>query len=70
MTENGQWQKSRKDASTSQSDVFFVVMDALVHVLVNEILIPHCHLNGDCQEPDDRHPERSLTNGHEDRKVP
>ena len=34
-------------------------MDALVNVLVDEVLIPHCHENGDCQEPDDRHPERS-----------
>ena len=34
-------------------------MDALVHVFVNEVLTPHCHENGDCQEPDDRQPERS-----------
>ena len=34
-------------------------MSALVKVLVNEVLILHCPENGDCQEPDDRHPERS-----------
>ena len=32
-------------------------MNALVNVFVDEVL--HCHENGDCQEPDDRHPERS-----------
>ena len=37
----------------------FVVMDAFVHVLVGEVLILHCHQNGDCQEPDDRHSDRS-----------
>ena len=34
-------------------------MDALVSVLVSEVLILRCHENGDCQEPDDRHSERS-----------
>ena len=34
-------------------------MNALVNVLVDEVLIPRCHENGDCQEPDDRDPERS-----------
>ena len=33
--------------------------NALVNVLVDEVLMLHCHENGDCQEPDDRHPERS-----------
>ena len=37
----------------------FVVMDASVNVLEDEVLILHCHENGDCQEPDDRHAERS-----------
>ena len=32
-------------------------MNALVNDLVDQAL--HCHENGDCQEPDDRHPERS-----------
>ena len=32
----------------SQTDVIFVVMDALVNVLVGEVLILHCHENGDC----------------------
>ena len=34
-------------------------MDALVDVLEDEVLIDHSHVNGDCQEPDDRHSERS-----------
>ena len=34
-------------------------MDALENVFVGEVLILHCHENGDCQEPDDRHSERS-----------
>ena len=34
-------------------------MDALVNVLVGEVLTLHCHENGDCQEADDRHSERS-----------
>ena len=34
-------------------------MDALENVFVGEVLILHCHKNGDCQEPDDRHSERS-----------
>ena len=34
-------------------------MDALGIVLEDEVLILHCHENGDCQEPDDRHSERS-----------
>ena len=60
-----------KKTSRSQSDILFVVMNALVHVLVNEVFVPHCHLNGDCQESrsrvsfglfqpaDDCHSERS-----------
>ena len=32
-------------------------MNVLVNVLVDEVL--HCHEMGDCQEPDDRHPEWS-----------
>ena len=32
-------------------------MNALANVLVDEVL--HCPENGDCQKPDDRHPERS-----------
>ena len=39
-----------KNTSRSQSDVIFVVTNALVNVLVDEVLVPHCHLNGDCQE--------------------
>ena len=53
------WQKLRKDGSPSQPDVIYVVMNALVNVLVGEVLSLHCHENGDCQEPDDRHSERS-----------
>ena len=34
-------------------------MNALGTVLVDEVLIPHCHKNGDCHGPDDRSPERS-----------
>ena len=34
-------------------------MNTLVTVLVDEVLILHCHRNGDCQENDDRTPERS-----------
>ena len=34
-------------------------MDTLFHVLADEVLILHCHENRDCQEPDDRHSERS-----------
>ena len=34
-------------------------MDALVNVLVDEVLTLHCHENGDSQEPDDGHSERS-----------
>ena len=34
-------------------------MDALEGVFVSEVLFLHCHENGDCQEPDDRHSERS-----------
>ena len=60
-----------KNNSQSQSDVIFLVMNALVNVLVNEVLVPHCHLNRDCQESrarvssglfqsaDDCHKERS-----------
>ena len=40
-----------KMVALSQADVIFVVMDALVNVLVGEVLILHCHENGDCQEP-------------------
>ena len=38
---------------------YFLVMDELEDVLEDEVLILHCHENGDCQEPDDRHSERS-----------
>ena len=60
-----------KNTSPSQSDAIFVVMNALVNFLVDEVLIPHCHLNDDCQESrsrvwsglfqsaDDCHSERS-----------
>ena len=48
-----------KKCSTSQPDVILVVMNALVNVLVDEVLIIHCHENGDCHEPDDGNPERS-----------
>ena len=41
----------RKDGSPSQPNVMFVVMNALVNVLVDEVF--HCQ-NGDCQGPDDR----------------
>ena len=34
-------------------------MDALEHFFVGGVLILHCHENGDCQEPDDRHSDRS-----------
>ena len=34
-------------------------MDAQENALEDEVLILHCHENGDCQEPDDRHSERS-----------
>ena len=34
-------------------------MDALENVFVGEVLIRHGHENGDSQEPDDRHPDRS-----------
>ena len=34
-------------------------MDALESVLEDEVLILHCHANGDCQKPNDRHSERS-----------
>ena len=34
-------------------------MDALENVFVGQVLILHCHENGDCQEPDDRRSERS-----------
>ena len=33
------WQKGRKDASPSRSDVTHVVMNALVNVLVNEVFL-------------------------------
>ena len=48
--------KRQVAGSPSQPDVIFVVMNAVVNVLVDEVF--HCHENGDCQEPDDRHPER------------
>ena len=38
-----------KNGRTSQTDVIFVVMDALVNVFVGEVLIRYCHENGDCQ---------------------
>ena len=47
-TTKDKWQKWRKDGRPSQTDVIFVVMDALVNVLVGEVLILHCHENGDC----------------------
>ena len=68
MTESGQRQcitslTAKKDkwhyGNPSQLDVTFVAMNALVNVLVDEVLILQCHDNGDSQEPDDRHPERS-----------
>ena len=34
-------------------------MNAFVNVLVVEVLVLHFHENGDCQEPDDRRPERA-----------
>ena len=34
-------------------------MDAFENVFVGEALLLHFHENGDCQEPDDRHSERS-----------
>ena len=34
-------------------------MDALVSVLVDEVLLLHCHENGDCQEPGDSRSDRS-----------
>ena len=34
-------------------------MDALGSVREDEVLVFHCQLNGDCQEPDGRHSERS-----------
>ena len=34
-------------------------MDALENLVEDDVLILHCHENGDCQEPDDRHSERS-----------
>ena len=34
-------------------------MDALEGVREDEVLVLHCELNGDCQEPDGRHSERS-----------
>ena len=43
----------------THTDAIFVVMDALVNLFVGEVLILHCHANSDCQEPDDRHSERS-----------
>ena len=48
-----------KKCGPSQPDDIFVVMDALVNVLVDKVLILHCHKNGDCHEPDDRNPECS-----------
>ena len=48
-----------KDGSPSQTDVIFVVIDALVNVLEDEVLTFHCHENGDCPKPDGRHPAGS-----------
>ena len=70
MTGNGLWQSlTAKQDNTGQvaektkrwSPVTnrFAVMDALVNVLGSEVLILHCHENGDCQQPDDRQSERS-----------
>ena len=50
---------NEKGDRPSQTDVIFVVMDALENVFVGEVLILHGHENGDCQEPDDRHSDRS-----------
>ena len=36
-----------------------VVMDALENVFDSELLILHYHENGDCEEPEDRHSDRS-----------
>ena len=47
-TTNDKWQKWRKDGRPSQTDVIFVVTDALVNVLIGEVLSLHCHENGDC----------------------
>ena len=48
-----------KNGHPSQTDFFFVVMDAFENVFVGEVLIPHYHENGDCQEAHDRHSDRS-----------
>ena len=53
------WQKGRKVGCPLQTDNIFVVMDALGNVFEGEVLILHCHENGDCHEPNDRHSERS-----------
>ena len=53
------WQNWRKNGRPLKTDVIFVVMNDLVNVLKDDVLILHCHENGDCQEPDDRHSERS-----------
>ena len=58
-TTREKWQRRRKDGRPSQTDVIFVVMDAFENVFVGEVLILHYHENGDCQEPDDRHSDRS-----------
>ena len=52
-------QKGRKVGCPSQTDVIFLVMDVLENVFVGEVLILHCHENGVCQDPDDRHSVRS-----------
>ena len=54
-----QHKTSGRNDEKRHTDVIFAVMDALVNVLVDEVLILHCHENDDCQEPDDRHSERS-----------
>ena len=59
-SKTGQVAEMTRRCSPSQPDLIFVVVNALVNVLVDEALTPHCHENGDCHEPDDRNPERSL----------
>ena len=52
-------QSWRTDGIPSRTDVIFSVMEVVVNVPVDEVLTDHCRENGDCQEPDDRHSERS-----------
>ena len=57
--QQGQGAGRTKDGCPSQTNVIFVVMDALEGVREDEVLVLHCELNGYCQEPDERHSERS-----------